>query len=158
VNGATRAAIALGCNLGDCTTTLAAARAAIRGLPDTALLGAVADVRTAAIAPAPQPDYLNGMVVVRTTLAPAALLDALHAIETAHGRTRPARHAPRTLDLDLVWVDGVDSDAPSLVLPHPALAARPWLRAQLAALVGEGAAAQALAVVRARRVADPRTA
>lgn len=152
-----RAAIALGSNLGDRAATLVAARAALHALPGTTVLGAVADEVTAAIAPEPQPDYLNGMVVVRTTFAPHALLGALHAIEAAHGRERTVPLAARTLDLDLVWVDGLTSDDPALVLPHPALVMRPWVRSQLTALVGEGTAATAVAAVRARAVVDPRT-
>lgn len=151
-----RAVIALGCNVGDCASTLDAARRAIRALPDVTVLGAVADERTAAVSEMLQPDYLNGMLVVRTSLAPAALLAALHAIEAAHGRTRPERHAPRTLDLDLVWIEGVTSDDPALVLPHPAFVARPWLRTHLAALVGAGVTASAIDAIHARAVADPR--
>lgn len=155
---ATRAAIALGCNVGDCAATLDAARAALRALPGVTVLGATADEVTSAITPTPQPDYRNGMVLVRTTLAPAALLAALHAIEAAHGRERIVPRGPRTLDLDLVWMDGVVHDDPALVVPHPALLERPWLRTQLAALAGEGIAAAAVAAVAARPVADPRLA
>src|SRR3546814_2649573 len=48
------------------------------------------------------PDFINAVAAVDTTLAPLALLDALQALETRHGRLRPYKNAPRTLDLDLL--------------------------------------------------------
>ena len=153
-----RAAIALGANLGDRAATLASARRALRATPAIEVLGAGADVVTAALGPVAQPDFLNGMVVVRTTLAPRALLDVLHAIEAAHGRERSVPKGPRTLDLDLVWMEGVRSDVPSCLVPHPALGERPWLAAQLAALCGAGPVAEAMAAVASRPLADPRDA
>mgnify|MGYP002777099881 CR=1 FL=1 len=153
---ARRAAIALGANVGDRSRTLDSARAALRATAGIEVLGAVADLETPAHGAVPQPDFLNGMVLVRTTLSPGTLLDALHAIEAAHGRVRDVPKGPRTLDLDLVWMEGVTSDDPSCVVPHPALLDRPWLAAQLAALCGRDVADRAVARASARPVVDPR--
>src|SRR5690606_203668 len=93
--------VGLGANLGNAVVSLRPAR------PGLVCLGAVAR-RTAArlyrTAPleADGPDYINTVARLHTTLAPLALLDALQAIENAHGRQRPYRNAPRTLDLDLL--------------------------------------------------------
>ncbi len=88
---------------------------------------------TAAVGP-PQPDYLNAVVRVRTTLSPMALLEALLTLEAAAGRVRVGarRWGPRVLDLDLLAVEGrVVAAAPRLLLPHPRLQDRrfvlvPW--------------------------------
>ncbi|MCU0627430.1 MAG: 2-amino-4-hydroxy-6-hydroxymethyldihydropteridine diphosphokinase [Gemmatimonadaceae bacterium] len=151
-----RAAISLGCNLGDCARTLASARDAIRAIEGIVVLGATADIVTEAIGPGPQGAYLNAMVLVRSTIAPAALLAQLHAIEERHGRQRGVRHAPRTLDLDLVWEEATVSRDRALVLPHPALGVRPWLAEQLTALAGAGVTAQAIRFVEDREWRDPR--
>ncbi len=64
------------------------------------------------------PPFVNGMVRVKTELAPAGLLASLHGIERHFGRTRGARNAPRTLDLDIIDYDGrVEAGPP--ILPHP---------------------------------------
>jgi 2-amino-4-hydroxy-6-hydroxymethyldihydropteridine diphosphokinase len=66
-----------------------------------------------------QPPFLNAVAALDTVLGPDALLDVLLAVEAAHGRVRDVRWGPRTLDLDLVWFEGVVRDAPRLTLPHP---------------------------------------
>ena len=66
-----------------------------------------------------QPPFLNAVAALDTELGPDALLDVLLAVEAAHGRVRDLRWGPRTLDLDLVWFEGVVRDDPRLTLPHP---------------------------------------
>jgi 2-amino-4-hydroxy-6-hydroxymethyldihydropteridine diphosphokinase len=78
------------------------------------------------------PRYLNGVVVVETGLEPHALLDLLQRIELEHGRTRETRWGARTLDLDLIDVDGMRLADDRLELPHPrawerAFVLQPWL-------------------------------
>ena len=112
----TRTLVAVGANVGDPAQTLAQA---VRDLVSAGRVTAVSPVyRTRPIGP-PQPDYLNAVVELHTALSPRQLLDALHAIENAHGRVRAERYGPRTLDLDLIWFEGVTSDDPRLTLPHP---------------------------------------
>jgi 2-amino-4-hydroxy-6-hydroxymethyldihydropteridine diphosphokinase len=64
---------------------------------------------------------------LRSTLKPQALLEGLQAIEACHQRQRPYRNAPRTLDLDLLFVGDLVLNSPSLVLPHPRLHLRAFV-------------------------------
>ena len=66
-----------------------------------------------------QAPFVNAIAVVQTTLDPYELLDALHELEANQGRTRTIANGPRTLDLDIVDYEGVQSDDKVLVLPHP---------------------------------------
>jgi 2-amino-4-hydroxy-6-hydroxymethyldihydropteridine diphosphokinase len=115
----THAALALGANLGDPRRTLRAAAAGL-GAHVGVRLEAVSGLwRTAAVGGPEQPDYLNAVVVVDTSLDPQALLGLAHALEDAAGRVRDVRWGPRTLDVDVLCVEGVRSDDPLLTLPHP---------------------------------------
>ena len=128
--------IALGSNVGNRELALARARAAIAAIRDTRLIAASPVEETDAIGPVPQGKYLNQMVAVSTTLPPRTLLAALHRIERAAGRVRAVRWGPRTLDLDIVMLDGKEYADEALVIPHPELPNRDfWLR-QLAELRG----------------------
>jgi 2-amino-4-hydroxy-6-hydroxymethyldihydropteridine diphosphokinase len=73
------------------------------------------------------PDFLNAVAALDTALSPLELLDALQAIELAHGRERPYRNAPRTLDLDLLLYGDVTLATPRLTLPHPRLGERAFV-------------------------------
>lgn len=140
------AVIALGSNEGDRLATLTRAVTEIVELPRTAVRTVSPLVETDPVGGPDQPDYLNAVVLVDTTLRPHTLLRALHEIEARHGRTREVRWGQRTLDLDLVQYgdpgagrDGgpgtdVVRDTESLTLPHPRVHERgfvllPWLLA-----------------------------
>ncbi len=125
--------VGLGANLGDAAHTLAAASAALDALPGTSVVARSSLWRTAPI-DAQGDDYVNAVVRLRTSLSPHALLDAMQAIESRHGRTRPYRHAPRTLDLDLLLHDATRCDDARLVLPHPRMHERAFVLAPLAEL------------------------
>ncbi len=66
-----------------------------------------------------QDDFWNLVVEITTTMSPWAILERAHAAETARGRRRDVRWGPRTLDVDVVWVDGFESGDPELIVPHP---------------------------------------
>lgn len=83
----------------------------------------------------PQPDYLNAALLLRTSLEAEALLDLLQAIERRHGRVRATRWGPRTLDLDLLWLEGRAVHSPRLVVPHPELPSRAFALLPLLELV-----------------------
>ena len=75
--------------------------------------------RSAPLGPPDQPDYINAVAAVTTTLSPDDLLDDLQTIEHKHQRVRTIRWGPRTLDLDLLLYDSLRQDEPRLTLPHP---------------------------------------
>ncbi len=123
---AERVFIGLGANLGDARATLKHALAAVAALPQTALVAQSSLYRTAPVQ-AIGPDFINAVAELRTALQPHALLRALQAIETAHGRVRPYRHAPRTLDLDLLLFGQRVLHGPGLEVPHPRLHERAFV-------------------------------
>lgn len=103
--------------------------------------------------PAEQPNYYNAVVLLRTTLPPYSLLERANAIEDAFGRERTVRWGARTLDVDIISFQGVLSEDPVLLLPHPraherAFVLAPWLDADPAAeLPGHGPVAELLAAI-----------
>lgn len=142
---AASAVIALGGNVGGVVSAL---RTAIHRL-STAEGVRVTDVaplaRTAPVLPEgaePQPDYLNTVVLVETTLSPRELLGVCHDLEQEAGRVRVVPKGPRTLDADLIVYEGVTSQEEELILPHPRARERafvlvPWAQANPFAEIGE---------------------
>jgi 2-amino-4-hydroxy-6-hydroxymethyldihydropteridine diphosphokinase len=80
------------------------------------------------------PPFVNAVARVDTALAPAVLLERLHAIEAGFGRSRGAPNAPRSLDLDILDYEGRVEDGPP-VLPHPRMHARAFVLVPLAEVV-----------------------
>ena len=128
--------IALGSNLGNRELALSRARAAIAAIRDTRLIATTEVEETDPIGPIAQGKYLNQMVAISTTLPPRTLLAALHRIERAAGRVRATRWGPRTLDLDIVMVEGKEYSDDSLVIPHPELPNRDFWQRELTELRG----------------------
>jgi 2-amino-4-hydroxy-6-hydroxymethyldihydropteridine diphosphokinase len=119
----TRAVLALGGNLGDRAQTIAAAIQAIDAHPDISVKKQSAlyesnAVTKAGVNPA-EPNYLNGVIEISTTLKPKQLLLALNEIETQFGRVRLERWAARTLDIDIITYGTELIDTKTLVIPHP---------------------------------------
>ena len=73
------------------------------------------------------PDFVNAVAALDTTLAPLDLLDLLQALELRHGRERPYRNAPRTLDLDLLLHGDATLAHERLILPHPRMQLRAFV-------------------------------
>lgn len=118
-----RVVLGLGANLGD---RLATMRDALRRLAEHVAVVATSRVyETAPIGGPEQGAFLNAAVAIDWNGEPLALLDVLHEIERELGRAREVRWGPRTIDLDILWIDGgtVVNDA-RLVVPHPQLAER----------------------------------
>ena len=154
---ASLAYIGLGANLGDARAALSSALAALAGLGETTLLRSSSVWRSAPI-DSSGPDYLNAVAELRTSLAPIDLLHRLQAIELAHGRERPYRNAPRTLDLDLLVYGAQSLATPELTLPHPRAHERAFVLAPLAELApdlviaGRGRVSDLLAPVADQRI------
>lgn len=119
-----RALIGLGANLGDRAQTLGHAVARLGELAGPVVSRSRWYESPAVGGPAGQPAYLNGALVVETSLEPLVLLDALQAIELELGRARLLRWDARTIDLDLLLYDDLRIDTPRLSVPHPRFAVR----------------------------------
>jgi 2-amino-4-hydroxy-6-hydroxymethyldihydropteridine diphosphokinase len=77
--------------------------------------------------PQDQPEYVNAVMVIETTLPPLALLHSLQAIENAHGRVRGQRWGARTLDLDILLYGDFHLNTQELTVPHPGMAQRAFV-------------------------------
>ncbi|HET6433024.1 2-amino-4-hydroxy-6-hydroxymethyldihydropteridine diphosphokinase [Dyella sp.] len=129
----TDAFVALGSNLGDPRRQVLAAMDALAALPQVHVRSRSRLYRSAPWGMREQPDFINAVVALQTTLGPHDLLDALLDLERAAGRTRDGeRWGPRTLDLDLLHMVGVSLSTPRLTLPHPRLAERAFVLLPLA--------------------------
>jgi 2-amino-4-hydroxy-6-hydroxymethyldihydropteridine diphosphokinase len=133
---ATQAWIGLGANLGEPLAALHGALEALATLDSCTLLRHSSLYRTTPIGPGVenQPDYINAVAEISTTLSATALLEALFAIESHFGRQRSARNAARTLDLDLLLYGDAQINTPSLIVPHPRMHERAFVLSPLAEL------------------------
>ncbi|MBT0993207.1 2-amino-4-hydroxy-6-hydroxymethyldihydropteridine diphosphokinase [Cellulomonas sp. DKR-3] len=125
------AVLAFGANLGNAQETLRAAITEIGQVPGIEIVDVSPLARTAPVGGPDQPDFLNAVVLVRTSLAPRELLRAAQAVEQAHGRERLEHWGPRTLDVDLIVYGTVLAVTEDLELPHPraherAFVLQPW--------------------------------
>ncbi|GAB1336979.1 2-amino-4-hydroxy-6-hydroxymethyldihydropteridine diphosphokinase [Streptomyces sp. E-15] len=149
------AVISIGSNLGNRLETLQGAVDALEDTPGVRVkaVSPVYETDPWGVAPGTQPSYFNAVVVLKTTLPPASLLERAHAVEEAFHRVRDERWAPRTLDVDIVAYAGVTSDDPHLTLPHPraherAFVLAPWHDVDPEAqLPGRGTVADLLSAV-----------
>lgn len=90
-----------------------------------------------AVGPGEQPDYLNAVAKISTSLSPGALLTALQTIENHQGRTRSVRWGARTLDLDILLYDQLVVSTDVLTIPHPEIRYRGFVLKPLADLSPE---------------------
>lgn len=146
--------LALGGNLGNVPVTLKRAIDEMSSWDGLEITQVSPLVRTRAVlrpGQKPQPDYWNAVVLGTLSMAPLDLLDRIHELEARLGRVRHEVWGSRTIDIDIIQIDGVSSDDPRLTLPHPrahqrAFVLSPWLMAQpKAELSGFGAAAELIA-------------
>lgn len=120
-----RVYVGLGSNQGDSVGLLRRALTDLGRLPHSTVVVASSLYRSKPMGPVAQPDFVNAVVALETTLAPRDLLRALQGIETAHGRVRTdLRWGPRTLDLDILVYGEMVMRSDDLVIPHPGIADR----------------------------------
>ena len=124
-------AIALGSNLGDSCTILAAALQTLAQTPDICWQTSSSLYQTQAVGP-PQPDFINACALLQVQQPPQMLLATLLKIEAQFGRVRRERWGPRSLDLDLLLYEDLILDTPTLTLPHPYLRSRAFVLVPLA--------------------------
>ena len=125
----TRVFLALGSNMGDRWSFL---REAVAALPDVVAVSPVYE--TDPVGPPGQDRYLNAVVELDTGRSPRDLLGIAHRLESAAGRVRVERWGPRTLDVDVLWMDGITVEEPDLQVPHPRMYERDFVLIPLADL------------------------
>jgi len=134
----TIAYIGLGSNLAEPQSQVESALGELDALPRTRVVARSSLYRTAPLGFAPQPDFVNAVAAVETSLGAHELLHALQTLEAAHQRRRSFPNAPRTLDLDLLlFGDERIADA-ELVVPHPRMHERAFVLAPLAEIAPSG--------------------
>jgi 2-amino-4-hydroxy-6-hydroxymethyldihydropteridine diphosphokinase len=122
-----RAYLALGSNLGDRLATLQHAVDALGAVPGIAVTGSSRVWETAPVGGPEQGAFLNAVVELETRLDPFDLLAAASEVETGLGRTREIRWGPRTIDIDILLMDGRTVDEPTLCVPHPRMHERAFV-------------------------------
>ena len=122
----TRAFLGLGSNLGDRRALL---RAAVDALPDVVAVSPLYE--TDPVGGPEQGAFLNLVVELETDLDARGLLAVCAEREAEAERVRLERWGPRTLDVDVLWVDGEEVDEPDLVVPHPRMGQRRFVLAPL---------------------------
>jgi len=119
-----RAYIGLGSNEGERLENLKSGAAALAAADDVVVVGKSGVYDSEPVGMTDQPDFLNAVVAVETTLHPYQMLSLVHKIELDHGRQRITRWGPRTLDLDILLFGNLEQDDPKLLIPHPRLKER----------------------------------
>ncbi|MBI2802216.1 MAG: 2-amino-4-hydroxy-6-hydroxymethyldihydropteridine diphosphokinase [Gammaproteobacteria bacterium] len=119
--------IGIGSNLDDPKAQVTRALIELSALPGTRVVAHSALYCSPPMGPSEQPDYINAVAKLETTLAPLSLLDALQALERSHHRVRKFHWGPRTLDLDILIVDRCVFTSERLTLPHPGIAERAFV-------------------------------
>jgi 2-amino-4-hydroxy-6-hydroxymethyldihydropteridine diphosphokinase len=132
-----QAFVGLGANLGDPQAQVYGAIESLGKLPRTRLLASSSLYRSAPVAVAPQPDFVNAVAKVETGLSARELLEGLLTLEARAGRERPAPGAPRTLDLDLLLYGDRVIEEPGLIVPHPRMHERAFVLLPLAEIDSE---------------------
>jgi len=127
-----RVFLSIGSNIGDRAVYLGAACEALAALPATRVVARSRVYETAPQEHLDQDAFLNQVLCVETGLAPRDLLVECQRIEREHGRTHDLRFGPRTLDIDILLFQDVESDDAELTLPHPRMVKRAFVLVPLA--------------------------
>jgi 2-amino-4-hydroxy-6-hydroxymethyldihydropteridine diphosphokinase len=124
--------LGLGGNLGNRRQYLASAILALNSEPGIRVDKISSVYETLPVGVVDQPEFLNLVVQVSTSLTARNLLTRCLQIEKSLGRVRAERWGPRTIDLDVLWFDGTPLNEPDLVLPHPRMKERAFVLVPLA--------------------------
>ena len=148
-----RAFVGVGANLDDPESSVRRAFGCFGSITGTRLVASSSLYRTDPVGYLDQPDFVNAVAQIETSLDPRALLEQLLLIEKQFGRKRSRRNAPRKLDLDLLLHGDRIMKSQNLTLPHPRMAERAFVLVPLAEIAPEvmvgslGTAAQLLSAV-----------
>ena len=129
--------VGLGSNLGDRVMQITLAVEKLNQFPGVRLVGVSSYSETKPLGPPNQPDYVNAVVCIETSLRPLELLDALQSIEISMGRERTIRWGPRIIDLDILLYGDQTINEPRLKVPHPELKNRIFIQTAIDELRSE---------------------
>ena len=129
--------IGLGANLADPVRQVQQGIRELAKLPQTRLVRHSSLYRTAPAGEPDQPEFVNAVAVLDTTLSPRQLLEELLALEARHGRVRSKPNGPRTLDLDLLLLGSQVINEPGLEVPHPRMHQRAFVLVPLVEVTPE---------------------
>ncbi len=124
--------LSLGANLGNRAETLRAAVQRIAAKDGVTLCAVSSLYETAPWGKTDQPAFLNIAVSLKTMLLPEAVLALTQTVETELGRVRHERWGPRTIDIDILYIEGVERHTPALTLPHPYMTERAFVLVPMA--------------------------
>ena len=124
--------IGLGSNLQDPCQQLQQALESIVQHPEINILKISSFYSNKPIGPQDQPDYVNAVAKLNSSLSPQSLLTTLQQIERQQGRVRKQRWHARTIDIDILLYDNQIIDQPHLIIPHPQMAQRRFVLYPLA--------------------------
>lgn len=147
------AVVALGSNLNHPQRQLTQALAALAAWPSIHIVRVSSFYTTKPVGYVAQPDFINAVLILQTSLSALSLLNVLQGIEVQFGRVRHFRNAPRTLDLDLIDYHGQIQHDERLILPHPRAHERSFVMVPLAEIAPDyrlahhGTAADIVAVL-----------
>lgn len=154
----TLAYVGVGSNLGQPARQVEQALAELDRLPQSRVAKRSSLYRSAPVGYADQPDFVNAVAQLETGLPAERLLSELQQVEARHGRSRSFANAPRTLDLDLLMFEELETKSERLTLPHPRMHERAFVLMPLvelapeASIPGRGRAAELLARLGNQRV------
>jgi len=155
--------LGLGSNLGDKEANLKLAVKLLGDNPRCSIVRASSLYATRPVGVEDQPEFLNAVIELRTSLAPRELLEACVEVERKIGRTRTIRWGPRVIDVDILLYEDASVNAEDLVIPHPRLIERAFALVPLAEIapnveVGRGLtaaqAAERLGIEGVKQVSD----
>lgn len=132
-----RVVVGLGSNVGDRVSNIQEAVARLSGDDDIHVTERSPLYETLPEGDVAQGDYINGAVLLLTSLEARELMRRLLTIETSLGRVRGAKNGPRTIDLDILWIEGETVNEQDLVVPHPRLLQRSFMLRPLADLASD---------------------
>jgi 2-amino-4-hydroxy-6-hydroxymethyldihydropteridine diphosphokinase len=124
--------LGLGANLEDREASILSALKELDALPTITMTAVSSFYETAPVGVTDQPNFVNAVAEVRTTLTPDALLETVLALEKNRGRVRTQRWGPRVIDIDILLYGNVQRETPALTLPHPRLEERDFVLVPLA--------------------------
>lgn len=82
---------------------------------------------TKPLGPQAQPNFINSVIEIRTSLEPIDLLDELQNLERLHNRKKTKRWGPRSMDIDILIYNNLIMNTDKLVIPHPGLEYRDFV-------------------------------